>query len=105
MSQIEDYMEYFGGPRPNCSICGHGPADAFWMADMGDIFVCRCCATGVFSKLLADTIADKINSELGDPRKQIEQGLGEFEKEFHRAIATVLCRRLAQMSPTDREAR
>ncbi len=99
MSQINDYMEYFGGPRPNCSICGHGPADAFWMADAGRFFVCRRCATGVFSKLLADTIANEINSELGDPRKQIEQALGEFEKEFHRAIVIVLCRRLAQKSP------
>lgn len=103
MSQIHDYVEYFGGPRPNCSICGHGPADAYWMADNGDIFVCRRCAVGVFSKLLADTITAEIDSELGDPRKQIEQALGEFEKEFHRAIAMALCRRLAQTSPTDRE--
>jgi len=69
------------------------------MADAGRFFICRRCATGVFSKLLADTIANEINSELGDPRKQIKQALGEFEKEFHRAIVIVLCRRLAQRSP------
>jgi hypothetical protein len=78
-----------------CDFCDRD-ADAYWMAER-PILVCKWCASEhVLPKVVADSVANRINPKISNDRTQVFESLKAFEREFWRAFA------LAIMSKSDK---